>query len=170
MALSLLVPNPAIAAGTPPNTVNCNAALTSAGLTVFPNLNFGTLLPAAGGGTATVTADALGTLTTFGVTALTGTTPTAAAVTGSTPGINGANQCTNQTVNVLVSTSGLVGQGSATGAPTMALALTTSVVTGGKWDYLTGPLYIGGTLTVGDPSVQTAGPYSGTINIDITFQ
>jgi len=165
-----MAPNLVIAAGTPPNTANCNAALTSAGLTVSPNLNFGTLLPATGGGTATVAADALGTLSTFGVTALTGATPTAAAVTGSTPGINGANQCTNQTVNVLVSTSGLVGQGSAAGAPTMALALTTSVVTGGKWDYLTGPLYIGGTLTVGDPSVQTAGPYSGTINIDITFQ
>lgn len=145
------------------SAAQCNAAGVLS-LSVSQGLNFGILLPSTGG-SATVAADALGTFSVAGgITPLAGVTPTAAVVTASETG----RSCSNRRVNIVVSSSGLTGPG-----PTMALALTTSLVSGDVWPYTsvpTVPLYIGGTLTVADSTIQTAGTYTGTINIDVTFQ
>ena len=145
----------------PPNPANCDANLV---ITETQPLSFGSFSVPSGGGGGQVIVDPAGLRTTptpTGIILIAGGGESAGLFSMTT----GAYSCTGRALVTVTATSpaGLVGPG-----PSMPLDTFVLIpAAGGAFDSAV-PLQVGATLHVTDG--QTAGNYSGTYTVTITFQ
>ena len=145
----------------PPSAVNCDANLV---ISETLALSFGSFSVPVGGGGGTVVVDPNGLRTTptpAGIVLITGGGESAATFSMTTTPYN----CTGRALVMVTafSASGLTGPG-----PAMALDTFVLIPAAGDAFDSAVPLQVGATLHVADG--QTAGNYSGTYTVTITFQ
>lgn len=159
LALSVLVSGK-LMAGPPPTDAECDTALTAGGIAETQQLNFGTILADAFGGTVTVTYK--------GVRSSNG--PILLGAT-SLPGIftsnTGAFNCSNKSPTVTLVGGNLDRVGGGTTPLTLQNLQFSTKAASPSNQYNTGTFYVGGDLVI--PASPQDGVYSGNYSITVTF-